>query len=1320
MEMATAVSAIIIVCAVAAIRVVVPQGHRRRYVPGRGTRAAIVKNTATLGATLLWVLGGGRGGGGIFVGATPGGLLDDVEFKQASWEWVQDTTAATTAWGAIGDWDVSGVKDMSYAFSVNRDAKGGSYCGWCGDAIKIKLFVGTDLAKWTTTSLTSLEYTFMFADSMNADLSGWIVTKVANMKHLFHGVPSFVGTGLGTWITTSLTALEFTFYSAGLTTVNLGNWDVSQVTSLTSTFSGGAVGSSFVGLGLEKWKTGQVTDLYNTFYNAGEMNANVGGWDVSKIYHMGKTFKNAAKFEGNGLEKWSTTSLASLSGHLALEETFYSSGLTDVNLVGWDVSKVTSLQSTFYRTSEMNANLGGWITTKITNMDSTFIYAGKFEGIGLDTWRTALVTTLRSTFASGSSMNANLGGWDTSLVTDMAYTFWKQSTFTGAGLDTWITSAVVNMGYTFASTGLTGVDLGGWDTTKVTNMQATFQYAVNFDGQGLGKWKVGSLDGLHNTFEGSGLTTVDLSGWDITKIARMDSTFRNAVKFEGNGLHLWITTSLISLENTFEGAGLTTVDIGNWDVSKVTTMSQTFFKAAQFVGTGLTKWSTGEVTTLYNTFRAAGEMNSALGGWDVRKVKCILFTFSGATKFVGGGLDKWITTSLTDLRSTFAEASSMNVGVGNWDVSKVTSLRRTFASASEMNLDLGKWDVAKVTTMGQSGWMDGTFNNAVKFAGIGIDQWKTGLVTTMEGTFWDAAEMNADIGSWDVSQVTSLKSMFRNAVKYEGNGISKWSVAKVSTSHSGSLLGGMTSTFFNAAALTSCNKRKIADAWKTNAAWVTRTYDTDWSSDTCPLTDLSFKEASWDWVQDTTAATGKWGDIAAWDVSGVVDFSYAFSKHRNKAGGSLVSNGNSVNIASFVGAGLDQWNVAKVTNMGSAFLDATSLTSCNKRKIADAWTPTSTGFTATSYGADWSGDTCPLAGLTDLSFKEASWDWVQNVATATDKWGTIGTWDVSGVADFRYAFSRHRNKAGGSYVNNGNGANIDSFVGTGLEKWVTTSVIDLGGTFSGASEMNNVDLGKWDVSKVTTMGAAGLQGTFQNAAKFTGNGIDQWKTGNVITMESTFLGTLKMNTNFGSWDVGQVTSLVFAFRNTVTFEGDGLDKWAVAKVTAGSMGMGQSGMSGTFDDATSLTSCNKRKIADAWTPINIDFAATSYAADWTGYTCTVCNNVVYDYGRWATTVLTMNRTYVTLSAWTTVTFYSNYIHIRPRPPPIYTYLYPPPGANCSDRLYIQGSVVGLGSGHHNGDDQVGCNRDLGRERGGRLCLRFFKAPGQGGRAGGRW
>jgi hypothetical protein len=371
----------------------------------------------------------------------------------------------------------------------------------------------------------------------------------------------------------------------------------------------------------------------------------------------------------------------------------------------------------------------------------------------------------------------------------------------------------------------------------------------------------------------------------------------------------------------------------------------------------------------------------------------------------------------------------------------------------------------------------------------------------------------------------------------------------------------------------------------------------------------------------------------------VGDFSYAFTQHRNKAGanvangnpkaatfvGTTISKWNTTTATSlyftfygasemnadlsgwkvgkvvtlaytfclaskFTGTGLSAWGVAKVTIMSNTFAVTTSLSSCNKRKIADAW-KSNAAFAA--YDTAWTSSTCVGVQQTDAQFKEASWDWVQNLpdtATATTKWGDIGDWDTSGVGDFSYAFSQHRNQAGGSLVN-GN-PKAATFVGTSISKWDTASATTLYKTFDWASEMN-ADLAGWKVGKVVT-----LAYTFNSAPKFTGTGLSAWDTASATTLSNTFRGASgasEMNADLTGWKVGKVVTLLHTFIFASKFVGTGLSAWDVAKVND---------MRSTFFSATSLTTCNKRKIADAWKS-SAAFVATSYDEDWAADTCTV-------------------------------------------------------------------------------------------------------------------
>ena len=145
-------------------------------------------------------------------------------------EWVQDTVTATPEWGAIGDWDVSGVGDFSFAFSNHRNKVGGTSV--FGGNRKAATFVSTDISKWITTSVTSLAFTFQGASKMNADLSKWSVDKVTTLHYTFQSASKFAGSGLNSWITTSVTSLHRTFQNAGEMNSDLSKWNVAKVRAL--------------------------------------------------------------------------------------------------------------------------------------------------------------------------------------------------------------------------------------------------------------------------------------------------------------------------------------------------------------------------------------------------------------------------------------------------------------------------------------------------------------------------------------------------------------------------------------------------------------------------------------------------------------------------------------------------------------------------------------------------------------------------------------------------------------------------------------------------------------------------------------------------------------------------------------------------------------------------------------------------------------------------------------------------------------------------------------------------------------------------------
>ena len=124
---------------------------------------------------------------------------------------------------------------------------------------------------------------------------------------------------------------------------------------------------------------------------------------------------------------------------------------------------------------------------------------------------------------------------------------------------------------------------------------------------------------------------------------------------------------------------------------------------------------------------------------------------------------------------------------------------QTFRNAVAINAELGGWSLSKVTTIFSM------FDKAASFTGGGADKWTTGAVTDMSYTFDSATKMNADVSTWNVDNVKNMVGIFDTA------------------------------TSFNA-----CNKRKVVDAWGrrkvvgvSTAFETTTTYTADWAAEKC-------------------------------------------------------------------------------------------------------------------------------------------------------------------------------------------------------------------------------------------------------------------------------------------------------------------------------------------------------------------------------------------------------------------------------------------------------------------------------------------------------
>ena len=110
-----------------------------------------------------------------------------------------------------------------------------------------------------------------------------------------------------------------------------------------------------------------------------------------------------------------------------------------------------------------------------------------------------------------------------------------------------------------------------------------------------------------------------------------------------------------------------------------------------------------------------------------------------------------------------------------------------------------------------------------------------------------------------------------------------------------------------------------------------------------------------------------------------------------------------------------------------------------------------------------------------------------------------------------------------------------------ISKWDVSKVKHMSGMFAGYENFN-CDLSKWDVHNVKTM-----EYMFYNCRNFNYD-LSKWNVSNVTNMKYMFRNCSKFDSDLSKWDVSNVTNMKYMFQNCENFKAKDLDKWNVSNV----------------------------------------------------------------------------------------------------------------------------------------------------------------------------
>ncbi|MFD1628268.1 BspA family leucine-rich repeat surface protein [Pseudopedobacter beijingensis] len=696
-----------------------------------------------------------------------------------------------------------------------------------------------------------------------------------------------------------------------------------------------------------------------------------------------------------------------------------------------------------------------------------------------------------------------------------------------------------------------------WGNIEWESMESAFRGAENMVYEATDKPNLSQVTDMSFMFDNARAFNGTIGDWDVSNVKKMKQTFTNAISFNQ--------------------------DLG-WTVSNVTDMGLMFWGATAFNG-NISNWTVSGVTDMISMFFGATNFNQDLN-WDVSNVKNMSMMFSGAVKF-NGNIASWVVSSVESMESMFYEARAFNGNIGSWDVSKVTDMSSMFREAVNFNQNLN-WTVSNVKKMHYM------FHDASSFNGD-ITGWDVSAVDNMEAMFWGAKAFNGNIGNWTVSNVINMKHMFHDAEVF--NHDLHWNVSKVED---------MSWMFANAKVFNGNINNWIAPNVN-NMSYMFRGAEmfegdiSDWEVlNVTDMQNMFFKASRFngnigDWIVSKVENMAYMFREAAafnrdlrWDVSKVTRMAYMFysaSAFNGNISGwvpsSLESMENMFKYASSFNSDIGGWDVSKVGNMNSAFNEATAFNqSLRNWKIASVTNMANmldnSGLSRENYDATLTGWntyneslSSPITGITlgakGLKYcKSASarenlmtnrqWNIQEDLEECPRRF--ITTWTVqAGDTEITIPTSSTYAYNYDVYWESTSDPNVKgSFEGVTANQVIDFGVagtyrVEIGGDFPHFYLNNHSDYG----SKLQSIDQWGdiqwksMNSAFKGANEMEYNATDLPDLSQVTDLSYMFFGAKSFNGEIGSWDVSNVKDMSYMFSWCDYFNQD-INNWNVSKV----------------------------------------------------------------------------------------------------------------------------------------------------------------------------
>ena len=276
-------------------------------------------------------------------------------------------------------------------------------------------------------------------------------------------------------------------------------------------------------------------------------------------------------------------------------------------------------------------------------------------------------------------------------------------------------------------------------------------------------------------FFDSQATTLDLSNFDTSKVTNMESMFAHS-QFTLLNLNNFNTSKVTNMTAMFYNSQATTLDLNSFNTSKVTNMYG-MFSYSKATTIDVSNFDTSNVISMKQMFANSMVKRLDVRNFDTSNVTDMNFMFGQSSIIEIKGINNFNTSKVTDMSNMFRISFCTTLDVSSFDTSNVTDMSSMFYASQATTLDVSNFNTKNVTNM------YGMFQSSKAKTIVGLQNFDTSNVTGMQEMFSYIQATTIDVSNFDTRNVTNMNSMFENSSNLKTIYVSnKFDVSKVTNS----------------------------------------------------------------------------------------------------------------------------------------------------------------------------------------------------------------------------------------------------------------------------------------------------------------------------------------------------------------------------------------------------------------------------------------------------------------------------------------------------------------------------------------------------------